>query len=91
MNRYCEGGDLLTKLANVQQFTESLASSIIRQVLAAVDYCHKNNVVHRDLKPENVVFEGEPIESTVKIIDFGRSKIVKKKQKLTDKAGSVII
>lgn len=61
----------------------------MKQILAAVDYCHKNNIIHRDLKPENVVFEGEAIESTAKIIDFGRSKIVKKKEKLTEKAGSL--
>lgn len=38
-----------------------------------------------------MVFESGPIESTVKIIDFGRSKILKKKEKLTEKAGSVIL
>lgn len=45
----------------------------------------------RDLKVENVVFEGESIESGVKVIDFGRSKIVKKREILTEKAGSVLI
>lgn len=43
----------------------------------------------RDLKPENILFEGREIESTVKVIDFGRSIILKPNQKLVEKAGSV--
>jgi len=85
--RYCEGGDLLIKLSSLTKFSESVASGIMKQVLAAVDYCHKNKIVHRDLKPENIVFEGDSIESTLKIIDFGRSKIVKKNEILTEKSG----
>ncbi len=42
-----------------------------------------------DLKPENVVFEGESMESTIKIIDFGRSRLLQIREKMCDKAGSV--
>lgn len=80
---------MLTKLASLVKFNESVASTLMKQVLSAVDYCHKNNIIHRDLKPENIVFEGETIDSTLKIIDFGRSIIVKRNEKLIEKAGSV--
>jgi calcium-dependent protein kinase len=44
---------------------------------------------YSDLKPENIVFEGESVDSTLKIIDFGRSKIVKRNEVMTEKAGSL--
>ncbi len=97
VTEYCEGGDLLTQLADKGFISVGRASSIMRQVLAAVEYCHKRNIVHRyrppqtrsDLKPENVVFEGAGLESTLKIIDFGRSKILQPKKKFTERTGSV--
>jgi calcium-dependent protein kinase len=52
-------------------------------------YCHKKSIVHRDLKPENILFEGNSIESTVKVIDFGRSKILLPNQKIAERAGSL--
>eukprot|EP01022_Parablepharisma_sp_SALTPOND_P021167 TRINITY_DN4088_c0_g1_i1.p2 TRINITY_DN4088_c0_g1~~TRINITY_DN4088_c0_g1_i1.p2 ORF type:complete len:386 (-),score=40.33 TRINITY_DN4088_c0_g1_i1:3646-4803(-) len=52
--------------------------------------CHKKNIVHRDLKPENILFEGSSVESTVKVIDFGRSKLLTPTQKIMERAGSVI-
>lgn len=35
------------------------------------------NIAHRDLKPENFLFETNKIDSDLKIIDFGLSKIIK--------------
>lgn len=70
----------------------------MRQLLAAVEYCHKRKIAHRymstsepsrDLKPENIVFERKSIDSTLKVIDFGRSKYLQAKRYFTEKAGSV--
>jgi len=52
--------------------------------------CHSKNIVYRDLKLENILFESFSSEGTVKIIDFGRSKLLKAKQKITEYAGSVL-
>lgn len=87
--RYCKGGDLLAMMAKQRSFTEANASLIMRQILSAVEYCHKLNIVHRDLKPENCVFSGEGLDSTIKVIDFGRSKMLEPTELITDKAGSV--
>lgn len=40
------------------------------QMIDAIDYCHKNNVIHRDIKPENILL-GYNYE--LKISDFGWS------------------
>jgi len=70
-------------------FPERRAAKVMRQILSAIDTCHKRNIVHRDLKPENILFKTTSAESTVKVIDFGRSKLLKPKEKITEFAGSV--
>jgi len=42
----------------------------------ALNYCHSKSIVHRDLKPENFLYANKSIESDLKIIDFGLSKIM---------------
>lgn len=89
VTEYCEGGDLLRKITSLKYFSERKVAIIMKQIMAAVEYCHKRKVVHRDLKPENCVFVGEDLESTLKVIDFGRSKILETTELFGDKAGSV--
>lgn len=71
----CEGGDMYDMITEHGCFIESDVACIMRQVLHAVWYMHKNGVVHRDLKPENVLFDskGEISQTQIKIIDFGIS------------------
>jgi calcium-dependent protein kinase len=47
MRRYCDGGDLLTKLAEVQQLDEVLVAKIMKQLLSALVYCHSKKILHR--------------------------------------------
>eukprot|EP01022_Parablepharisma_sp_SALTPOND_P021490 TRINITY_DN425_c0_g1_i1.p4 TRINITY_DN425_c0_g1~~TRINITY_DN425_c0_g1_i1.p4 ORF type:complete len:288 (+),score=28.19 TRINITY_DN425_c0_g1_i1:3717-4580(+) len=47
ITEYCKGGDLLNKLSMLFHFPEIQAAKIMRQILAAVEYCHRLNVVHR--------------------------------------------
>jgi calcium/calmodulin-dependent protein kinase I len=41
------GGELFDRICEQGKFTEKDASQTIKQVLSAVDYLHKNEVVHR--------------------------------------------
>ncbi|KAJ3177552.1 MAP/microtubule affinity-regulating kinase 4 [Gaertneriomyces sp. JEL0708] len=65
---YASGGELFDYIVAHKRVKEKEARSFFRQVLSAVDYCHKNAVIHRDLKPENLLLDES---KTIKIIDFG--------------------
>lgn len=47
---YLEGGELLSLLRAKGKFTEAEARKVFIQILAAVSYCHRQNIIHRDLK-----------------------------------------
>lgn len=46
--------------------------SIFRQILAGIDFAHRNGIIHRDLKPSNIIVSSE---NTAKILDFGIAKL----------------
>lgn len=48
------------------------ARDIFKQVLYAINYCHKQHVAHRDLKPENFLLL-DKTSLSLKVIDFGLS------------------
>jgi len=54
-----------------------------------VAYCHYRHIVHRDLKLDNVVLESDNIESNLKVIDFGTSKMFKPKEHMAELMGTV--
>ena len=77
------GGELFDKIIDYTTdegcFDEIDAATIIKSLLEAVAYLHRNGIVHRDIKPENVLFVSEDEEDlTVKLIDFGLSRRHKK-------------
>jgi len=83
------GGELFDRICEQGKFTEKDASQTIKQVLGAVDYLHKNNVVHRDLKPENLLYLTKASNSDLVLADFGIAKMLDTKDEvLTTMAGS---
>ncbi|CAD8049302.1 unnamed protein product [Paramecium sonneborni] len=82
------GGELFDAIAESQHFSEKEASTILKQVLQGLNYCHQHKIVHRDIKPENIVFESKDKRGTIKIIDFGTSRIFDPHQKMNQKIGT---
>jgi calcium-dependent protein kinase len=86
------GGELFDYLTKQESLTEVFAANIMKQVLSAVNYLHKQGIVHRDLKPENVMLEQEPNsveELNLKLIDFGTSVSVPESGRLREAIGTM--
>ena len=84
----CTGGELFDIISD-RTFTEREAADIIKQVLQAIAYCHKQKVAHRDMKPENILIDStESNKMVVKIIDFGTSQVFDAKEKMTQAFGT---
>jgi serine/threonine protein kinase len=83
----CSGGDLYAR----DPYTEQDAVKIVKQILSAVAYMHRLNIIHRDLKYENVLFKNDSPDADIKIIDFGLSTKLMKKNAATigERVGTV--
>lgn len=70
-------GDLQQYLGLHGPLSEDLARSMAAQVFDALAYLHSNRITHRDIKPDNILIANlEPQNFTVKLSDFGLSKVV---------------
>eukprot|EP00494_Astrolonche_serrata_P000810 UN00816 len=66
--------------------SEALACAYFKQIMSAVQYLHKHNVIHRDIKPQNLLLDHE---YRIKLCDFGLSKMLKDpNEKLTTVVGT---
>ena len=82
-----EGQELGSYLEKVGKLPISEAVHVTRQVARALGAAHAHGIVHRDVKPENVFLAGP--SATVKVLDFGISKIAEATESLT-KTGTVM-
>jgi calcium-dependent protein kinase len=74
----CKGGELFDRIVAREFYPEPEAAIIFEQILRSVNYIHSMGIAHRDIKPENFLFESKEEDSSLKIIDFGLSKILEK-------------
>ena len=73
---YLEGESLAEKLERERTVSPRVLATIADQVLSALVAAHNAGIVHRDLKPENIVILQRGKDITVKLVDFGISKVV---------------
>jgi len=83
----CSGGELFDYIVANKRLGERKAAQLFKQLLLSLSYLHTHDICHRDLKPENLLFSDANHE-TLKLIDFGLSKIMKESQAMTTKAGT---
>mmetsp|Transcript_64600 Transcript_64600/g.114914 ORF Transcript_64600/g.114914 Transcript_64600/m.114914 type:complete len:503 (+) Transcript_64600:52-1560(+) len=89
-----EGGDLLSRVAEAEQFSEKQAATLMQNMVRPLHYMHEQRFTHRDLKLENFLFVERRADDlsrgTLKLIDFGFSCKFEANQVLTTKCGSVM-
>ena len=59
VTEYCAGGEIFDHLVAHGRLNEREARRKFKQILSAVDYCHKRRVVHRDIKAENLLLDDQ--------------------------------
>jgi len=69
---YIAGESLADILTRRKRPTERLVYSWLKQILDALDYCHRNHVLHRDIKPANIILTPE---GRVILVDFSLVKL----------------
>ena len=82
---YIEGTDLEKRIDQKNNLDIKQALTYFRQILSALEFAHRHDVIHRDIRPSNVLIN---LQNEVKITDFGTSTLLGDKQFATTKIGS---
>ncbi|VDO85258.1 unnamed protein product, partial [Heligmosomoides polygyrus] len=85
ITEFCDGGALLQKIKKSKRVPEPEAKVLFRQLIEALIYLQRCNIVHRDLKCENVFLDRH---ENVKLGDFGFARYLKPNEKANTFCGS---
>jgi eukaryotic-like serine/threonine-protein kinase len=69
---FVQGEDLKHHLDNGQRYSLAESVNMVQDLLSALDYAHRHNIVHRDIKPANMLIQ---TQGRVKLADFGVARI----------------
>ena len=75
VSEFMQGGDMFFHLhdGRIIIFNNEKTKFYILELVLALEFLHKKNMVYRDLKPENILLDDK---GHVKLTDFGLSKIL---------------
>jgi eukaryotic-like serine/threonine-protein kinase len=65
---YLEGRSLKEIILKYAPLSPDLLVSVSVQILEALRFAHRRDVIHRDIKPQNIIIDGD---GRVKVTDFG--------------------
>lgn len=82
---HVSGGELFDYLVKKGRLTPKEARRFFRQIISALDFCHKHSICHRDLKPENLLLDDK---NNIKIADFGMASLQMEGSMLETSCGS---
>eukprot|EP00928_Gymnodinium_smaydae_P002465 TRINITY_DN10881_c0_g1_i1.p1 TRINITY_DN10881_c0_g1~~TRINITY_DN10881_c0_g1_i1.p1 ORF type:complete len:434 (+),score=91.05 TRINITY_DN10881_c0_g1_i1:89-1303(+) len=82
----CDGGRLADEIRECTVLNEREASTVLQQMLRAVQYMHKNMVCHRCIKPEHVLLRNRAllVDCELKLIGFARSALFRPGEHFSD-------
>ena len=78
---YCDNGDLSEYIDNGQTLHDS---KFYYEILDALQYLYKKDILHRDIKPQNILIHNW----TIKLSDFGFAKTFERNTLITTFCGS---
>jgi len=88
---YADRGDLFSYVKAKGGLTEDTARWYFQQLILAVDFCHKMDVVNRDIKLENILLTtAGGKKKMVKLSDFGFSKDMNRHSAPSTRIGTVM-
>ena len=83
---FVQGEDLKHFLDQGKRFSLEQTAYMMADLLAALDYAHKNNIIHRDIKPANMLLTKE---GRIKLTDFGVARITDSGEATKTSGGTV--
>lgn len=83
-----DGVDLEQHLQRRGRLSPAEVVNLIGQIGRALDKAHASSIIHRDLKPANLFLHFADGRTTLKILDFGISKMVPRDKEPTSIAGT---